>query len=188
MSSSTVSNWKSDLPVQSLPTRSWSCVVWQILASLQSFAQIPHPPPRCHLQLLGIDAQCSYTRRDSAGYSRADGPEGSRHTVTLSLLAGGHWQKWTQARLLELDAKSHSCLWRLTWVSRIYLIPRTRGSVILHEPSSSFRQCCLRESAYTGCKGLTPTCSLHCWRRWKGNFQKGSHSSWSVCSLSGGLL
>lgn len=80
---------KSDLPVQSLPTRSWSFVVWQILTSLQSFAQIPHPPPppppRHHLQLLGTGAQCSCTRRDSAGCSRAGGPGGSSHTVTLSL-------------------------------------------------------------------------------------------------------
>lgn len=120
VSSSTESNRKSDLPVQSLPAHSWSSVVWQILASLQSFAQIPPPPPPPpRLQLLCIDAQCSYTRLNSAGCSRADGPEGSSQ-VTFSLLNRGHWQMRTgcstsQDRLTQwceepsMPSKVHVC-------------------------------------------------------------------------------
>lgn len=139
--------WKSDLPVQSLPTRSWSFVVWQILTYLQSFAQIPRPPPPPprHLQLLGTDARCSCTRPDSAGCSRAGGPGGSSHS---------HTQPLTCRSLAEVDmgqavmvgCKSCSCLCNCL-ESRGYASFPNWGDQWSHTqpPSSSFRQFSLTE-------------------------------------------
>lgn len=190
MSSPTESNWKSDLPVQSLPTRSWSFVVWQILTSLQSFAQIPRPPPpHHHLQLLGTDAQCSCTRQDSAGCSRAGGPGGSSHSHTQPL----SWRSLAEvdmARLLWWDVNSCSCFGtalslkdmlhsQIEWISNLtnsHPVPASDSALCL-----SFS----RWHAKTQLPPLSPPNHLRYWRRWKGNLQRDSHSSWHVCALPG---